>query len=69
MRYLTEEEKLSRPSKSELKRIAQETNKFVTSLLKLSPDQIKKTGLPEDIANEIIEAIKNSRHQVREIEK
>ena len=58
MRYLTEEEKLSRPSKSELKRIAQETNKFVTSLLKLSPDQIKKTGLPEDIANEIIEAKK-----------
>ena len=58
MRYLTEEEKLARPSKSELKRIAAETTKFVTNLLKLSPDQIRKTGIPEEIADEIIEAKK-----------
>ena len=58
MRYLDEEEKRLRPSKTQLKKLATDTTKFVNSLLNLSPDQISKIGLPEDVYEEILVAKK-----------
>ena len=58
MRYLDEEEKRLRPSKTQLKKLASDTTKFVNDLLSLSPDQISKMGLPEEVFEEILVAKK-----------
>ena len=58
MRYLDEEEKRLRPSKTQLKKLATETTKFVNNLLNLSPDQLSKIGLPDEALDEILAAKK-----------
>lgn len=58
MRYLDEEEKRLRPSKTQLKKLASDTTKFINDLINLSPNQISKIGLPEEVYNELLLAKK-----------
>jgi ribosomal 50S subunit-associated protein YjgA (DUF615 family) len=58
MRYLDEEEKRLRPSKTQLKKLASETTKFIDDLLSLSPNQISQIGLPDEVFKEILLAKK-----------
>lgn len=49
---------LEKPSKTQLKKIANEATKFAQSLAKLSPNQLSVIGIPLDIKEEIITAQK-----------